>query len=362
MNLPTFAQIYQAGQNEIQARNSSLTDFNAGSALDAVTGGGAVMADEVLRVLLRLFAAQFVDTATGTDLDTLAADRFNLARKEAAASVGTLTFSQSSGSAFTVPAGTTCRATVGGRSITFTTRAAVDVPSGTPASVTAACTVTGPAGNVDIGTITTVVDTLSTPCTVTNADRFVGGMNRQEDPAFRDMIRRFYTTQRRATLAAIEAGALAVPGVGFASVEERTSPADYMYVAVTVGDPDGRGNSALATAVADAKDEWRAAGVEVWVYASSREEISVSLTVVVKPGSDQDTLRTLIRSAIVAYTDQLAPGKMLYISQVIAAACDASDLVLGVTPLSPSSDVAPSDAANALRVLPSAITLAFVEG
>ena len=362
MNLPTFLQIYDAGKNEIQARNPSLTDFNAGSALDAVTGGGAVMADETLRVLLRLFAAQFVDTATGTDLDTLAADRFGLERKAASASVGTLTFSQSSGSTCTVPAGTVCRATVGGRSVTFATDAAVDVPSGTPVDVNATCTATGPSGNVDAGTITTVVDSLSTTCSVTNGDRFVGGAIKEADPAFRDRIRRFYTTQRRATLAALEAGALSVPGVYFAAVEERISGEGYMYVAITVGDPDGRGNSALALAVGDEIINWRAAGVTVWVYPSEREEITLSLTVTVKAGADQDTLRTLIRSAIVAYTDQLAPGAVLYVSQVITAACDASDLVMGVSMTAPTGDVAPTETANALRVLPTAITIAFVEG
>lgn len=361
MNLPTFNELYQAGQNEIQARNSLLTDFNAGSVLDAVTGGGAVMADEVIRVLLRLFAAQFVDTATGTDLDALAADRFGLTRKAASASVGALTFSQSSGSTFTVPAGTVCRATVGGRSVTFTTDAAVDVPSGTPADVNATCTVTGPTGNVDSGTVTTVVDALDVTCTVTNDDRFVGGAASEADPAFRDRIRRFYTTQRRATKAALENGALTVPGVYFAAVEERAS-GGISYVAITVGDPDGRGNSALADAVVLEMENWRAAGVPVQVYAASREEISLTIAVVVRPGSDQDALRTLIRGAIVGYTDQLAPGAMLYISQVIAAVVDASDLVLGANPLSPSTDVAPSAAANAIRVVPADITLAFVEG
>lgn len=361
MNLPTFQQIYDAGKNEVQASNSSLTDFNDGSVLDAVTAGGAVMADEAIRVLLRLFAAQFVDTATGTDLDALAADRFGLERKGASASVGGLTFAQSSGSTFTVPAGTVCRATVGGRSVTFTTDAAVDVPSGTPADVNATCTATGPSGNVDVGTITTVVDTLSTTCTVTNAGRFVGGAIKEADPAFRDRIRRFYTTQRRATLAALEAGALSVPGVYFAAVEERISGEDYMYVAITVGDPDGRGNSALALAVGDEIINWRAAGVTVWVYPSEREEITLSLTVTIS-GGDQDTLRTLIRSAIVAYTDQLAPGATLYISQAITAACDASSLVMGVSMVAPIEDVAPTEAANALRVLPTAIAIAFVEG
>lgn len=365
--LPTFDQLHAAGKTEVQSRNASLTDWNQGSVLDAVIGGGAVIADEVLRIVLGRFAAQFVDTATGADLDALAADRFRLTRKAAAASVGTLTFAQSvsAADAVTVPAETVCRATVNGRSISFTVVSDVVVPAlGGEAFGLARCADTGAAGNVDVDTITTVVDTIvgAVDLTVTNEERFAGGMAEELDPAFRDRIRRFFSTQRRGTLAALEAGALNVAGVAFVTVSEAyVAPEDGGYVAVYVGDPDGRGNTALADAVEEELENWRAAGVEVRVEAAEREEIPLELTITVRRGTDQSTVATLIRAAILAYTDNIGPGATLYLSQITAAAHAASTSILGVGIDDPTVDTVPSNPYKAMRVLSTQIALTFVE-
>lgn len=367
LTLPTFDQLHAAGKTEVQTRNPALSDWNQGSTLDAVIGGGAVIADEVLRLLLGRFAAQFVDTARGDDLDALAADRFRLTRKAAAAAVGSLTFAQS-GSApdpVTVPAGTVCRATVNGRSVSFETLSDVVVPAlGGEAPARAQCTETGSAGNVDVDTITVVVDTIvgAVDLTVTNDERFVGGMAAELDPAFRDRIRRFFTTQRRGTVAALEAGALNVAGVSFVTISEAfVAPEDGGYVAVYVGDPDGRGNAALADAVEEELENWRSAGVEVRVEAAEREEIPLELTITIRRGSDQGTLAGLIRAAILAYTDNIGPGVTLYLSQVTAAAHAASTAIRGVGIDDPTVDTAPSDPYKAMRVLSTAIALTFVE-
>ncbi|MCI0346433.1 MAG: baseplate J/gp47 family protein, partial [Chloroflexi bacterium] len=194
--LPTFNELYDAGKSEIRSRNPDLTDFNEGSNLDAVTGAGAMLADEVLRYVIDLFAAQFVDTAEGVDLDALAADRFGLTRKPAAGAVGTVTFTRGGSSGvLTIPAGTTLRATVNGESVTFTTDDDVDMAAAeTAADATATCTVTGATGNVAAGTVTTIVDAIpgDATATVTNADRFAGGAPEETDDAFRDRIRRFF--------------------------------------------------------------------------------------------------------------------------------------------------------------------------
>ena len=83
--IPSFADLYDAAKAEMQSRDPRLTDFNAGSALDALAGGSAILADEALRIALHLAKAAFVDTATGDDLDTRITDLGGPARNPATA-------------------------------------------------------------------------------------------------------------------------------------------------------------------------------------------------------------------------------------------------------------------------------------
>ena len=363
--LPTFDELYDAGRTEVQARRPDLTDWNEGSVLDAVVGGGAVLADEVVRFLVALFGAQFFDVAEGADLDTLAADRFGLTRHAAAAAVGTITWTRGTAGAYTIPAGTRVRGTVSRQSVTFTTD--YDVVLGatdSSADIEVTCSTTGPTGNVAIGVLDTVVDVVpaDTGATITNADRCVGGAVAETDAQFRDRIRRYFTALRRGTVAALEAGALSVPGVAYATVDESfVAPSLGGYVAVYVGDPDGRGNTALAAAVETELENWRAAGIDVRVLAASREETALALTLYVLRGSDTATLAAQVVAAVLAYTDGLAPNETLYLAQVEHAALGVSTSIRSAVVTSPSADQTPSAPQNALRVPAGDVALTWVE-
>ena len=365
-SLLTFDQLYTLGQAEVQSRNPELTDWRQGSVNDALIGGAAVQADEVIRVVVAAFAEQFVDTATGTALDALAADRFGLARHDAVAAVGTLTFTRGdSEGVLEIPAGTTCKATVNGESVTFTTDEAVYMAGDADTvSALATCTATGATGNVAADTITTIVDTVpgDATATVTNADRFVGGAAEETDAAFRDRIRRYFTTLRRGTVSALETGALGVAGVAYVAVDESyAAPEDGGYVAVYVADGDGRSNDALSDAVAAELEAWRAAGIRVVVTGATREEIDLAVVLYVRAGSDLATLVANARAAILAYTDALAPGAILYTAQIVAAALGISTDVLSAMVTTPTSDQTPSGVANALRVLDTALSVTVQE-
>lgn len=364
--VPTFDALYVVGQSEMQSRDPRLTGFYSGSALDAITGMGAMLADEVIRVGVDYFAAQFVDTATGDDLDALALDRFGLVRNPASAAVVTLTFTRSvSGSVSTVPAGTEVRGSVGGVTVTYSTDADTDwAAASTTVSVLATCTVTGATGNVATGVLTTVVDAIpdEPAATVTNAERGAGGGPEESDDAFRDRIRRYFGTLSKATVAALETAAIGVAGVSFATVDEsKMAPADGGYVSVYVGDPDARGNAALAALAADAVDLVRAAGVDVRVVAAEREEIDVVLVLYARSGADTSTLITAARGAVLAYSDGLAPNATWYRSQVDAAACSVSADVLGCSVTTPTSDKSPTSSNKAIRVLSADLAITAVE-
>lgn len=367
VELPTFDELYEVGKAEIQERNPLLTDFSEGSNLDAVTGGGAALADETIRLLVELFSHQFVDTAAGEDLEALALDRFGLTRNPAAASVGTLTYTRGAASGvLTISAGNVYKATVNGVSVTFAADVDTDLAADEDeVDFTATCTATGPTGNVAIGTVTTIVDAVvgDTGATVTNADRFVGGAVEETDDAFRDRIRRYFGTLRKGTVAALEAAALAVPGVSFAAVDEsNAAPADGAYVSVYVGDPDARGNDALSALVDAALEDVRAAGIDVRTTAADRDEISLSMTLYVRAGADTGGIGTAARAAVLAYTDSLPPNTSFYASGAEAAAFGVSPDMRGAKVTTPVAETtAPGASHKAIRVNAEDLAFTFVE-
>jgi uncharacterized phage protein gp47/JayE len=361
-DLPTFDELYDVGKTEVMSRDPSLSDWREGSNLDAVTGGGAMLADEVIRVIIAAFGEQFVDVATGSALDALALDRFGLTRLPATAAVGVLRFTRGSGvGAIAIPAGTQVSGTVNGVTVTVETDAdAVIDALDAYVDVQATCTETGTGGNVDEDVLDTILDSIvdDPTATVTNPDRFAGGDVEENDTEFRDRIRRYFTTLRKGTVAALEAGARTVAGVQFATVDESfIAPEDGGYVAIYIGDPDGTGNSTLADAVAVEIENWRAAGIEVQVLPAAREEIDLEIAVVHAADVDAEDLTNAIRAAVFAYTDALAPNETLRISAVIAAVHAVSTDVISVTVSEPTSDMTPTAPQNAIRVIEAGLTV-----
>lgn len=367
---PSFDDLYNIGRSEIQARNPRLTDWTEGSDLDAIAGGAAGQADEAIGILFQLFGNQFFDIAAGDDLDTLALDRFGteIVRNVASAAIGLLRFTRGiSSTPLLIPAGTTCQADVDGVTVTFSTDSAQTIPTGESfIDIQSTADDTGRDSNVAAGTVTTILDTLigDAAATVTNQERFAGGSIAESDSSFRDRIKRFFNTLRRGTIAALETGALSVEGVSFVTIDESTvAPANGGYVSVYVGDPDGAGNTTLAALVDAELDNWRAAGVDVVVFASAREEIALALTVTIRKGTDKIALGESIRASVLGYTDNLASNETLFASKSEAQTINVDPInIKGAVQTSPATEeTVPSAAFNALRVLESALSISFVE-
>lgn len=363
VRVPTFADLYLLGRAEVERRNPALTDWNEGSTLDALVGAQAVLADELARVLIDLFAAQFVDTAEAAALDALALDRFGLRRKTATAARGTLSVGRGTATGLVaIPAGSVVSATVSGRTRRFVTTSDVDLASSAASvSVPAEGEETGPGWNVAAGTITTSVD-LPTGLTVTNAAAFVGGAEAETDLAFRDRIRRYFATLRRGTVEALIAGAQNVGGVDFATVDESFIAAeDGGYVAVYVGDPDARANDLLVAQVASELDAWRSAGVWVRVFAAQREELSITLAFQVVRGSDTSTMLGAIRAAAVAYAATLPIGAPLRLGMLLRHCLGVSPDLLGGRCSSHAADPEPTQRYNAIRLVEAGVAITIAE-
>jgi len=287
-------------------------------------------------------------------------DRFGLSRQAASAATVTLTFSRGSYvGTYSIPAGTQVQATVDGEQVVFETDSTVSM-TGSTVDATATASIAGRDGNVDAGTIDEILSVLTdTDATVTNADRAAGGSDEETDEALRDRARAYFTTLRRGTVAALEYGALSVAGVSFAAVDESTvPPASGGYVSVYIGDPDGAGNATLKAAVEAELEDYRAAGIEVRVFSAVREEISITVELLLETGADQSAVRSAVRASIEDYVNNLQPGETMYESRVEHAAIEASAYVIDANMTVPTAgNTSPSAVFNALRVTTAGLTL-----
>ena len=363
--LPTFAELQLAAQAEIQAKNSELTDFSEGSALDAVSAMGALMADETILLGLLRFSELFFATAKGEALERLAKDRLDLDKPAAQAAAVPMTLTRGdTTTADTVPVGTEFSGEVNGDTVTFALDGDMLFGIGDASGEgRATCTVTGRSGNVDADVLTTLSSfTGSSDFTCTNGVRAVGGAEEATDPEFRAYIAAYWDGLVRGTVAALKAGAFTVGGVTFATVDESTAPSAMGgYVSLYVGDPDARSNAVMLANVDREMVNWRAAGILVQPIAAVREEFAVSITLYVKAGADTVAIETAARAAVLAYQAGLDPGATWYRSQAHHACIGVSGDCVGADVTTPATDQAPAAPQNAMRTPTGLLSFTVVE-
>lgn len=326
MTLPTVDDLQQTARTAIQSRRDSLTDFETGSVLDAITYSGAILAQEIQAYAAQLFAKLFFSTEDSDALNALVVDRFggNLKPQLATAAIGTLTFRRASGGApVLISAGTVC-APESAPELTFVTtedRLLSDLEIDCPAT----CTVTGGVGNVAAGQITLLVTPPMTGLMVVNVERFVGGAEAETLVQLRARIQLYYQNLSRGVAAALQLGALSVDGVRVAVVDEtHIAPDDGGYVELLVGDSDGYSNTELVTAVEAIMVNWRAAGVLVVITGVSRLELGAQLILTLTSEAALGRVADDVRAALEAYGKTLAAGQTIYLSQLERVAINVS--------------------------------------
>lgn len=365
VEIPTVQEMQDRAITEVQTRNPRLTDTNAGSVIDALTGAGAVLADETIRLGLAGQARFFFDTAQAGELDALAADRGFPSRKAASPGIGEFQWTKVvGGSAYTIPAGTRVQGRLddGTPIIAESTAAVVVQATDTTVTVPATTVDTGPDTNLVEGFLDEVIDTIPADptATVTNLGRFVGGDVVESDELYRARLRLTFSTLRRGTVAALIFGSLLVAGVRVVTVDESLIGVDGI-VRVYIGDPDARSNAILAALVVLELENWRAAGVQLIVLGADRQEIPVALTLTVPVGADTVALADDVRENILGYTDNLRPSETFRISELCFRAHDASEDVLSVVSTNPTADVTPTNVQDAIRVNKTEISITFLE-
>ena len=227
MGFPTFDTLWRIFRDEVLARNEKL-------ALDAVERDGAdanalgasacAVGDEVIGQLANTAAALWLDSSEKDDLARLVFDRYALVRKQAGVALGSVEFSTTVAAlaSFTIPAGAVLQTADG---IKFLVITAVLFPIGSSGPVVARVrsSVAGMAQQAGAGTITSIVSAITgapSDLAVTNTLATAGADDAESDGALRDRARQFWTAARRGTGPALEAGALAIPGVRKATAIE----------------------------------------------------------------------------------------------------------------------------------------------
>lgn len=364
MDTPTRAEFFDLGAAEIAARSAARPPgtrvnpalvFVEGTDLNIQNASASAMANEVMRQVVLRAAALMLDTATGEDLDRLVADRFSptVVRKAATPAVVPLTLTRVAGPlpAVTVPAGARIKTASG---VEFETLLAASVPAGSngPVTVDAQARTAGTAGNVDVNTVTQWVTPPSDPnLLVSNLQPATGGDNTETDTRLRARARDFFRTVRRGTKAAIEFGALTVPGVRQATAVEEVDSLGHPTgrVALYVADALGQANSVLVANVRAALVEYRAAGVYVDVSGAIPIFVPIRYLLRFEAGVDTSRAFDLVRSGTLAAVNALAPNQTLTVALLFAVARSvAGVIVLDDAIVEPVGDLVP-DAGQVIR-------------
>lgn len=362
-DIPSWSDIFRVGRDEALSRNAKLSR-NAiereGMDANILIAVAAGMADEIAGQLADLSASLFLDSATEEDLDRLVFDRYGLVRKAAAPAIGSVSFTTTvaSPTTFSLPSGIVVQTAAGLQFVT-TESAIFTVGTTGPVVVAVRSVLAGADQDAKIGEINSIVSSVSgspTDLAVTNSLATTGGEDEETDDALRERARRFFTTARQGTLAAIEAAALGVAGIQTASTFEVLDalgrPARFVQLVVadqfteqfvtydTIPPGFETQSQAITTAINAALSDVRPAGTFVQVIVANTVIQPVQLTLAFQAGADVNLVALQARAAVVNVTNALAPGDPLVVNDLLAALQLVPGLnYTGDEILSPAGDV-----------------------
>ncbi len=361
MSAPSFDDLFADFQAEAQDRRADLT-FDAGDIAEMYAYGGAAMADHLAGYFARRIAATYLDGAEKDDLTTLADDHWNIQRFVPNAASGEVTFNRASAAAGagTLPQGFivgTAKDQLG-REVQLITDEDVTYGALETGNKTVGVTaqLEGIVGNVaTVGAVNRLVTVpFDATITVSNAAAIAGGTEAESDDELRERVRNFSPTIRRGTLAALEYGAKQVVGVAFATAVE----GDTGVVSVYVSDSAGASNPVMTDAVEAELENWRSAGILVNVYGGTIYNITVDVTLTVRPGVNTAAIASKVKAAIVATVNKLKIGETLYPLQLRTAAKNVDpDGIVDVTIDDPAVGVVPL-ATQLIRTTAGSVTVA----
>jgi uncharacterized phage protein gp47/JayE len=353
-DLPTRADLLAIGRDYVVQRATRIDPNRVdvlGSDVNLFIGSQSVVGFQLVKQLAYRTNALLLDGASGPDMDRYAWDRYQLPRKGAVGARATVRFFRASSAlgAGVIPLGTTLRTLTG---IDYVTTTSASFGPGTLDGVTAfvRASQAGKATQVGANQIRQFanVQALFDPTLQVNNDaKSAGGEDAEDDDDFRNRIRNFWLTARRGILAAIEFGALAVPGVVSAQAVEALNglaqPA--RIVNLYIADSSGVASDALANDVLASLDDFRAAGIAVLISNSLPQIVPIQLALTFAGGTDTVTLAQNIQAAVVEFVNSLPVNGPLYVAQLFSVLqrFNSDGLVPNAsTIIAPAGDLIPS--------------------
>jgi hypothetical protein len=327
--MSSFDDSYSAYRSEVEGRAPQLSDWAEGSANDGYGGGAARLAELLSVEIARRFLAKWFATATGSEIDALAADLFGAeaARGAAAQATITLALSRASATAGNVAIGTSqvIKTDLANAedAVQFRPVIAYTLIGLGPLAVQCRAVTAGKAGNVAIGASWTADPPLSDQTVViANAAKGAGGDDAWSDDRYKAWLYDYVKTLARGTVLALITGAKSVPGVAAAAVDESDAgPDDGGLVRLLVGDVDGNATDLLKNAVTAALEAWRGAGIRVEVVKGTRTDVTGIGIVVRMRSTDYDSgaVTADAQTAGSQAVEDMAPDERLYQERLDAA-------------------------------------------
>lgn len=370
LNVQSFATLLSNQIAAIQTACNTLISFTFGSVLRAVTSSNAAVGLWQQGMALQVLALSRFATSFGEDADTWGAD-WNYFRAAATPSTGSVTFQRAQPYNFAsfIPVGSlvmTADNTEQFQVIADTTNPAYSaLPS--PGGFTLAALATSvtclvqsvsasPQANVAPGFISKLVTSVAGIDTVTNSAATAGGNAAESDPNFKSGFPSYLQSLARGTPAAITSSITSLQsGMEVTLLENKTfgGTTQNGFLTIIVDDGSGAPPSPLVINAANQADLYRAAGIQIGVFAPTIQTVAVTYTIVSAPTFNHAAMVAASVAAVQAYIDSLQDGQTLFWSQLFQVIYDAvPGGIIDVTNLlinGATSDIVPANPYDVIK-------------
>jgi phage-related baseplate assembly protein len=342
-----------------QASAGRALNYTPGSILRALAEGFAALGLWLQAQVLKVLGMTRLRTSVGEDVDSFVED-FGLSRTQARPAAGEVTLSRFvTGAAAFAPVGALVRTADG--SVTFAVtadpaNAAYDAGAGGywigalvgSLNVPVQAVTTGPAGNVDPGTVTLLATPISGVDTVNNASAMTGGVAAQSDAALQAQFPLYLASLSKATSGAIDFAISQVQaGILWRKIEgeDAAGAPRQAHFVVVVDDGSGSPPISFLNLVYAAVDPVRGLGISFEVVAAETLGADVSMSLATAAGANHAAAVAAAAAAIGTYLGNLDIGETLpftRLAQIAYAASPAVTNVSAVTLNGGTADLVPS--------------------
>ncbi|BAK52969.1 baseplate J family protein [Bacillus phage SP-10] len=292
LKIKTFQEVLISMVDWIAKGSRRLVDFTEGS---------------VIRTLLEAVATELEEYYFKSYNNMLYAmenavyDAFGFERRPATSALGNIVvvFSNPIPSDLVIPKGTRV-ATSDADPVYYQTRTDFSVKEGaSEAVIEVYCVTPGKVGNVPENSITVMVNPLSLVSRVYNPDRFITGRDEETLVERKQRFNKFVETRAKGTISAIEYGALEVEEVTGVWVDD----SQIGIIKVYAHDAAGNLSDSLRKAVQDNLENYRAAGIPLFVYPIVKLPLDVEVEITVDFRYNNDDYKNEIAANIRDYLD-----------------------------------------------------------